>query len=57
MKTNLFNYDLPPERIARHPAERRALARMMVLHRDYGRIEHRMITDIADYQPALLRQC
>lgn len=49
MKTNLFNYDLPPERIAQHPAERRDMARMMVLHRGSGQIEHRMITDIVDY--------
>ncbi len=49
MKTDLFNYDLPPELIAQHPPERRELARMMVLHRDSGHIEHRSITDITDY--------
>lgn len=49
MKTDLFNYDLPPELIAQHPPERRELARMMVLHRDSGHIEHRTITDIVDY--------
>ena len=49
MKTDLFNYDLPPELIAQHPPERRELARMMVLHRDSGSIEHRLITDIVDY--------
>ena len=49
MKTDLFNYDLPPELIAQHPPERRELARMMVLHRDSGQIEHRKITDIVDY--------
>jgi S-adenosylmethionine:tRNA ribosyltransferase-isomerase len=49
MKTDLFNYDLPPELIAQHPPERRELARMMVLHRDSGKIEHRAITDIIDY--------
>jgi S-adenosylmethionine:tRNA ribosyltransferase-isomerase len=49
MKTDLFNYDLPPELIAQHPPERRELARMMVLHRDTGRIEHRTIADITDY--------
>ena len=49
MKTDLFNYDLPPELIAQHPPERRELARMMVLHRDSGLIEHRHISDIADY--------
>ncbi|NNJ70076.1 MAG: tRNA preQ1(34) S-adenosylmethionine ribosyltransferase-isomerase QueA [Kiritimatiellales bacterium] len=49
MKTDLFNYDLPPELIAQHPPERRELARMMVLHRASGQIEHRTITDIVDY--------
>jgi S-adenosylmethionine:tRNA ribosyltransferase-isomerase len=49
MKTDLFNYDLPPELIAQHPPERRELARMMVLYRDSGRIEHKHITDIVDY--------
>ena len=49
MKTDLFNYDLPPELIAQHPPERRELARMMVLHRATGTIEHRHISDISDY--------
>ncbi len=49
MKTDLFNYDLPPELIAQHPPERRELARMMVLHRDSGTVEHRTITDITTY--------
>jgi S-adenosylmethionine:tRNA ribosyltransferase-isomerase len=48
MKTDLFNYDLPPGLIAQHPPEQRELARMMVLHRDSGLIEHRRITDIVD---------
>jgi len=49
MKTDLFNYDLPPELIAQHPPERRELARMLVVHRNSGNIEHRKITDIVDY--------
>ncbi|RKX33696.1 MAG: tRNA preQ1(34) S-adenosylmethionine ribosyltransferase-isomerase QueA [Verrucomicrobia bacterium] len=49
MKTDLFNYDLPPELIAQHPARQRDMARMMVLHRDSGQIEHKTITDIVDY--------
>lgn len=49
MKTDLFNYDLPPELIAQHPPERRELARMMVLHRKTGAMEHRTITDISEY--------
>ena len=49
MKTDLFNYVLPPGLIAQHPPERRELARMLVLHRDSGQIEHKTITDIVDY--------
>ncbi len=49
MKTDLFDYTLPPELIAQHPPERRELARMMVLHRDTGQIEHKAITDLVDY--------
>ena len=49
MKTDLFNYDLPPELIAQHPPERRELARMMVLHRGTGEIEHGTINEIVDY--------
>ncbi len=49
MKTDLFDYELPPELIAQHPADRRDRARMLVLHRASGQIEHRVISDIADY--------
>jgi len=49
MKTDLFNYDLPPELIAQHPPARRELARMMVLHRNSGKIEHKTIADIVAY--------
>ncbi len=49
MKTELFNYDLPPELIAQHPAERRDQARMMVLHRGSGTIEHCRIADMTGY--------
>ena len=49
MKTDLFNYDLPSELIAQHPPERRELARMMVLHRKTGLIEHRTINEIVEY--------
>ncbi len=49
MKTDLFDYPLPPELIAQHPAARRDQARMLVLHRASGEMEHRTISDIADY--------
>jgi S-adenosylmethionine:tRNA ribosyltransferase-isomerase len=44
-----FDYTLPPERIARYPADKRDAARLMVLHRDTGRVEHRRFYDIVSY--------
>jgi S-adenosylmethionine:tRNA ribosyltransferase-isomerase len=49
MKTDLFNYDLPQALIAQQPPDRRDRARMMVLHRDTGQMEHRTIRDIVEY--------
>jgi S-adenosylmethionine:tRNA ribosyltransferase-isomerase len=49
MKTSDFNYNLPPELIAQHPAEPRDSSRLMVLCRDMGSIEHRRFSDIIDY--------
>ena len=36
-----FDYHLPPESIAQHPAEKRDASRMLVLPRSEGEIEHR----------------
>ncbi|HHB91167.1 MAG TPA: tRNA preQ1(34) S-adenosylmethionine ribosyltransferase-isomerase QueA [Anaerolineae bacterium] len=44
-----YDYDLPPERIAQTPIEPRDHARMLVLHRDSGQIEHKHVYDIIDY--------
>ena len=44
-----YDYALPEELIARHPAPRRDGSRMMVLHRDTQRIEHRSFTDFPSY--------
>ena len=51
LRTADYDYPLPAELIARHPSERRDGARMMVLHRDGQRIEHRMFSDF----PAFVR--
>jgi S-adenosylmethionine:tRNA ribosyltransferase-isomerase len=48
MRTADFDYDLPAERIAQTPAEPRDSARMLVLHRAGGSIEHRRFRDIVD---------
>jgi S-adenosylmethionine:tRNA ribosyltransferase-isomerase len=44
-----YHYDLPPELIAAHPAERRDASRMLVLHRGTGGIEHRMFRDFPGF--------
>src|ERR1051326_5981856 len=44
-----LSYDLPPELIAQSAIEPRDAARLLVLHRPTGRIEHRTFRDILDY--------
>ena len=49
MKLSQFAFELPPDRIAQEPVRWRDEARMMVLHKDTGEIEHRIFKDIVDY--------
>ena len=49
MKTHDFYYDLPEELIAQTPVEPRDHSRMLVVHREDGRLEHRHFYDIVDY--------
>lgn len=49
MKTDAFGYNLPPELIAQRPLPQRDDSRLLVLHRDSGRIEHRRFKDLGDY--------
>jgi S-adenosylmethionine:tRNA ribosyltransferase-isomerase len=49
MLTSDFDYALPEELIARYPLPRREDSRMMVLHRDGERIEHRQFRDFPTY--------
>ena len=49
MKLSAFKFELPSELIAQYPAEVRDEARMMVVHRDTGEIEHKVFKDIVDY--------
>ena len=49
MRTDDFDYTLPPELIAQAPAEPRDSCRLLVLHRESGLIEHRHFYDIGDY--------
>src|ERR1041385_4493293 len=49
MRTADFDFDLPPELIAQHPAAKRDASRLLVLHRDTGRVEHRQFRDLPEY--------
>lgn len=49
MRLSDFDYALPQELIAQHPASPRDGARLLVLHRSGGRIEHRTFRDLPDY--------
>ena len=51
MRTKLsqFNFDLDKKHIAQHPAPNRDESRMMVLHRNTGKIEHKIFKDILSY--------
>ncbi len=49
MKLSKFKYKLSPELIALHPARNRDESRLMVLHRDTGKIEHKIFKDLIHY--------
>lgn len=49
MRTADFDYHLPPELIAQQPAPQRDQSRLLVLHRDTGRVEHRRFRDLLDF--------
>lgn len=48
-RTSDYDFPLPHDRIAQAPAERRDESRLMVVHRDSGRIEHRRFRDLVEY--------
>ena len=49
MKLSQFKFKLPEELIARFPASYRDEARLMVLHRKSGEIEHKKVSDLVEY--------
>jgi len=48
-KLSDFNFELPKELIAQYPSDERDESRLMVVHRDTGKIEHKLFKDILDY--------
>lgn len=51
MRTKLsqFDFTLPPELVSEYPAKNRDEAKLMVVHRDTGEIEHRVFKDLIEY--------
>jgi len=49
MKLSQFKLDIPDKLIALHPNENRDESRLLVLHKDTGKIEHKVFKDIIDY--------
>jgi S-adenosylmethionine:tRNA ribosyltransferase-isomerase len=49
MKLSQYKFDLPQELVAKFPAKNRDESRMMVLHRDSKKIEHKTFKDVIDY--------
>lgn len=49
MKLSEFSFDLPQELIAEYPSENRDEARLMVVHRKSGKIEHKLFKDLVNY--------
>src|SRR5438034_1928558 len=48
MKTAELDYDLPPELIAQHPAERRDESRLLVYDRRRGEVRHRVFAELPE---------
>ncbi|RMF24636.1 MAG: tRNA preQ1(34) S-adenosylmethionine ribosyltransferase-isomerase QueA [Bacteroidetes bacterium] len=48
-KLSMFDYEFDKSLIAQYPAPNRDESRLMVVHRDSGKIEHRVFKDIQEY--------
>ena len=49
VKTDLFDFELPPHLIAHQPAPQRDESRLLVVHRDTHTVEHRTFRDLPEY--------
>ena len=49
LRTSDYYFDLPQELIAQDPLTRRADARLLVMNKNTGNIEHKIFSDIIDY--------
>ena len=51
-RTSHYDFDLPADRIAQQPTERRGESLLMVVNRSTGEISHRRFGDLADMIPS-----
>jgi S-adenosylmethionine:tRNA ribosyltransferase-isomerase len=51
-RTSHYDFDLPAERIAQQPTERRGESRLMVVNRSTGEITHGRFSDLAEMIPS-----
>lgn len=49
MKLSQFKFNLPKELIAKFPVENRDESRLLVVHKETGKIEHKVFKDIVNY--------
>jgi S-adenosylmethionine:tRNA ribosyltransferase-isomerase len=49
MKLSAFKYDLPEELQVKYPSAHRDESRLMVVHKDTGKIEHKIFKDVLGY--------
>lgn len=49
MKLSKFKFNLPEELIAKYPVQNRDESRMMVLHRETGKIEHKTFKEVINF--------
>jgi S-adenosylmethionine:tRNA ribosyltransferase-isomerase len=47
MKLSQYKFELPTELVAKFPAKNRDESRLMVLHRDTQKIEHKTFKDVS----------
>ena len=52
LRTESYDYTLPPELIATEPADPKDSARLLVIERASGRISHALFRDILDFLPS-----
>ena len=49
MKLSHYDFDFSPDLIAKYPEINRDDARLLVVHRDTGEVEHKLFKDIIEY--------